>query len=143
MLRLAQPPHPLQDVAYYFKPQVPCTVTISLCSSQELPATFDSQLFVLQDVDSGGSLSMLACNDDGCGTGSKLSQLTVGATGADRAGECTNQRKNGRGSSLGREAGSSWFLVRDMHPERRKIMATTFFMQACRCKPGQDLQRGQ
>jgi hypothetical protein len=66
-----------QDVAYYFKPKVACTVTISLCESSKLASSYDSRLFVLRNVDEGGSLDVMACDDDGCGD--SLSQITVGA----------------------------------------------------------------
>ncbi|GAB4815994.1 hypothetical protein N2152v2_003040 [Parachlorella kessleri] len=65
-----------KDVAYYFQPQQACTVTFSLCGSSKLSSSFDTRLFVLQNVDDGGSLDLLACDDDGCGT-SKLSKTTV------------------------------------------------------------------
>lgn len=38
-------------------------------------APFDTQLFVLADVDDGGSLKVAACNDNGCGPGSNLSSV--------------------------------------------------------------------
>lgn len=54
-------------------------MTVSLCGSAALPATFDTRLFVLQDVDSGGSLNLLACDDNSCGGSSQLSTLTASA----------------------------------------------------------------
>lgn len=66
-------------MAYYFRPKVSCTVLVSLCGSASLPSSFDTKLFVLQNVDDGGSLNPLACDDNGCGD--KLSSLTVRAGG--------------------------------------------------------------
>lgn len=60
-------PRLLQDVVYYFKPVADCTVTASLCGSASLANTFDSRLYMLADVDSGGNLRATACSNNACG----------------------------------------------------------------------------
>ncbi|KAL4419731.1 hypothetical protein ABPG75_006829 [Micractinium tetrahymenae] len=62
------------DVSYYFKPAADCTVTASLCGSSALADTFDSRLYLLTDVDEGGSLRAAACSNNACGA---LPSLTV------------------------------------------------------------------
>ena len=65
----------LQDVVYYFRPSADCTVTASLCGSSALEGTFDSRLYLLADVDTGGDLTAAACSNDACGS---LPSLRVG-----------------------------------------------------------------
>jgi hypothetical protein len=60
---------------YYYKPTADVTVTASLCGSITLPATFDARLYMLADVDSGGTLRAAACSNNACGS---LPSLTVG-----------------------------------------------------------------
>ena len=72
----------LQDVVYYFRPSADCTVTASLCGSSALEGTFDSRLYLLDDVDGGGDLTAAACSNDACGS---LPSLRVGAWGGAAA----------------------------------------------------------
>lgn len=69
---------PQQDVVYYFKPSQDVTVTASLCDSSQLGAEFDARLYLLADVDNGGTLRAAACANHVCGS---LPSLTVGWIG--------------------------------------------------------------
>eukprot|EP00887_Chlorella_sp_A99_P000071 scaffold16.g71.t1 len=62
------------DVVYYFKPAANVTLVASLCGSSALKDTFDSRLYLIEDVDRGGKVSATACNNDKCGA---LSEITA------------------------------------------------------------------
>ena len=64
---------------YYFAPAVSGVVTVTLCASQSLAASFDTKLYVLQNLAApavADPATAVACNDDSCGY---LSQLEVGS----------------------------------------------------------------
>lgn len=66
----------MQELVYFFQPQVDCTVTISLCGSRNTSEPFDTLLYVVEGL-LGPTVSGKACNDDFC---SQQSQLTVPPT---------------------------------------------------------------
>ena len=61
----------LQDYVYAFRPLQGVTVNASLCNSY-----FDTKLVLFMESSTGGTPTLVACNDDGCNSQSWL-QVTL------------------------------------------------------------------
>lgn len=64
---------------YYFAPEQSGSVIFSLCGSAKYVSSFDTKLYVLQNMNDVAlqPAMAVACNDDGCGYQSQLQVSSV------------------------------------------------------------------